>query len=111
MPRKHCEGNYSNGWWLSMLHSLAKAYGPPMSNDNRIGHTNGNFNVGLNLTKAKMDRILPAEQIKSCLWTKLACGLFLIGESGTYKSLTSLDDELLGSENFLLTTYMYMSEI
>ncbi|KAJ6916176.1 hypothetical protein NC652_018769 [Populus alba x Populus x berolinensis] len=77
-----------------------------MSNDNRIGHTNGNFNVGLNLTKAKMDRILPAEQIKSCLWTKLACGLFLIGESGTYKSLTSLDDELLGSENFLLTTYM-----
>jgi hypothetical protein len=67
---------------------------------------NGNFNVGLNLTKAKMDRILPAEQIKSCLYTKLACGLFLIGESGTYKSLTSLDDELLGSENFLLTTYM-----
>ncbi|KAI5581692.1 hypothetical protein POPTR_007G038000v4 [Populus trichocarpa] len=53
-----------------------------------------------------MDRILPAEQIKSCLYTKLACGLFLIGESGTYKSLTSLDDELLGSENFLLTTYM-----
>lgn len=25
MPRKHGEGNYSNGWWLSMLHSLAKA--------------------------------------------------------------------------------------
>jgi len=29
MPRKHCEGNYSNGWWLSMLHSLAKAKRPP----------------------------------------------------------------------------------
>lgn len=43
MPRKHCEGNYSNGWWLSMLHSLAKASGPPMSNYNRIGHQKWEF--------------------------------------------------------------------
>ncbi|CAK7339420.1 unnamed protein product [Dovyalis caffra] len=39
----------------------------------------------------------------------LTCGLFLIGEGGTYKSL-SRDDEHLGSENFLLT-YIYAKDL